>query len=53
MIDDIDDDEFNENYATDQSNSICPYCYGEMKWCDGCQMWSRVCCEEYGTCQCS
>jgi hypothetical protein len=31
----------------------CSYCGGQMRWCQGCQMWSRVCCEDYGTCQCS
>lgn len=33
--------------------STCPYCGGTMSWCCVCQMWSRTCCEEYGTCQCS
>jgi hypothetical protein len=29
----------------------CPDCGGQMVWC--CDMWSRVCCYEYGTCPCS
>lgn len=31
----------------------CPYCGGVMSWCSTCQMWSKVCCSEYGTCACS
>lgn len=31
----------------------CRECGGEMRWCGHCQKWSRVCCVEYGTCQCS
>lgn len=31
----------------------CPYCGGRMSWCSCCEVWSRTCCEEYGTCQCS
>ena len=31
----------------------CPYCGGQMVWCTGCEMYSQVCCEEYGTCECS
>jgi hypothetical protein len=31
----------------------CALCGGEMKWCDGCRMYSSRCCEEYGTCMCS
>jgi hypothetical protein len=37
----------------DEHDSTCPYCGGQMTWCDGCRMWSSNCCEEYGTCQCS
>lgn len=36
-----------------RSESTCPYCGGVMTWCSCCEMWSRTCCEEYGTCQCS
>ncbi|MBN1117790.1 MAG: hypothetical protein JXA77_11330 [Bacteroidales bacterium] len=35
------------------SESTCPNCGGTMHWCSTCQMWSRSCCVEYGTCQCS
>ena len=31
----------------------CPDCGGQMEWCDGCQMYTQLCCEEYGTCMCS
>lgn len=31
----------------------CPDCGGQMHWCSTCQVWSRSCCVEYGTCQCS
>jgi hypothetical protein len=31
----------------------CDECGGQMSWCDTCQMWTRNCCVEYGTCQCS
>ena len=31
----------------------CEECGGQMEWCDTCQMWSRTCCEEFGSCQCS
>lgn len=29
----------------------CPDCGGQMVWC--CDMWSQVCCHDYGTCPCS
>ena len=31
----------------------CPKCFGLMSWCSCCEVWSRTCCEEYGTCACS
>jgi hypothetical protein len=34
-------------------NNRCEVCGGQMSWCEGCQMWSRTCCDEYGTCMCS
>ena len=36
-----------------KSESKCPKCGGTMTWCSCCKMWSRTCCETYGTCQCS
>ena len=32
---------------------ICEKCGGVMSWCNTCQMWTRNCCTDYGTCQCS
>ena len=29
----------------------CPDCGGQMIWC--CDMWSQICCHDYGTCPCS
>lgn len=40
------------NYGR-KSDSKCPNCDGTMNWCSCCQVWSRSCCVEYGTCQCS
>jgi hypothetical protein len=41
--------------AINKSNRLhekeCPDCGGMMIWC--CDMWSRVCCYDYGTCPCS
>jgi hypothetical protein len=31
----------------------CYECGGQMIWCTICQMYTRTCCEEYGTCMCS
>ena len=28
-------------------------CGGYPTWCAQCRAWSRTCCVEYGTCQCS
>ena len=40
------------NYGRPSENE-CPNCGGQMTWCSCCQQWSRSCCVEYGTCQCS
>lgn len=37
----------------DQDDSRCEDCGGEMLWCDCCNMWTKTCCIEYGTCMCS
>jgi len=34
-------------------DATCPDCGGKMTWCSSCQCWTRTCCVEYGTCQCS
>jgi hypothetical protein len=31
----------------------CPSCGGKMAWCSICNVYSRVCCVDYGTCLCS
>ena len=33
------------------SESTCPDCGGVMTWC--CEMWSQICCHDYGTCPCN
>lgn len=35
------------------SESTCDHCGGIMTWCYCCQCWTRLCCVEYGTCECS
>jgi hypothetical protein len=34
-----------------QGDATCPDCGGTMVWC--CEMWSKICCHDYGTCPCS
>lgn len=36
-----------------EDGDTCPDCCGTMTWCDSCRMWSKTCCDEYGTCGCS
>lgn len=36
-----------------RGDNTCPVCGGQMTWCSTCQVWSRTCCVEYGTCMCS
>lgn len=31
----------------------CSFCSGYESWCETCQTYSRNCCVDYGTCQCS
>lgn len=31
----------------------CDWCGGEMQWCPICTEWTKTCCQDYGTCQCS
>jgi hypothetical protein len=31
----------------------CDWCDGEKQWCSVCQVYTRTCCVDYGTCQCS
>ena len=36
-----------------RGDGTCPDCGGQMSWCSCCQVWSKSCCVDYGTCQCS
>lgn len=36
-----------------RGTETCDNCGGQLSWCRSCQMWSRHCCTDYGTCQCS
>jgi hypothetical protein len=31
----------------------CDSCGGREQWCSCCQMWTKTCCVDYGTCMCS
>jgi hypothetical protein len=31
----------------------CFDCGGTKTWCEGCRMYTQLCCEQYGTCMCS
>lgn len=31
----------------------CPDCGGRMIWCTCCREWSKICCQDYGSCECS
>jgi hypothetical protein len=31
----------------------CDSCEGFMVWCSSCEMYTKTCCEDYGTCMCS
>lgn len=43
-----------EKRRRQRGNGIeCPDCGGIMPWCTACEMYTQVCCIEYGTCQCS
>jgi len=45
------DDDF--KYETHGDPSVCESCGGKMTWCTTCRVWSKKCCEEYGSCMCS
>ena len=42
-----------KSYGYYNTNSVCPYCGGQMTWCSCCEVWSSNCCIDYGTCMCS
>ena len=39
--------------ANKPRTAYCDVCGGQMVWCSGCEVYSRTCCEQYGTCMCS
>lgn len=41
------------NRTCKQPAEKCEDCGGEKKWCPVCYCWTKTCCVEYGTCQCS
>lgn len=53
--DDVSDDadEYEDVYTYDGDTKRCEDCGGEMKWCTSCNMYSKTCCDDYGTCACS
>ena len=40
-------------YEYEGDTKTCEDCSGEMVWCTSCNMYTKTCCQEYGTCQCS
>jgi hypothetical protein len=42
-----------DNYRENRRYRHCDWCGGQMQWCDCCQMYSNICCVDYGTCWCS
>jgi hypothetical protein len=56
-IDPEETDEEKQEYTKEQLGDMppeyCTWCGGTMAWCASCEMWTKTCCEDYGTCQCS
>jgi len=49
-----DDDYVYEDHEDYEGDYIeCPDCGGEMEWCNVCDMYTQICCIDYGTCWCS
>jgi predicted Zn-ribbon and HTH transcriptional regulator len=42
-----------DNERDENAGSDCSNCGGTRTWCEGCRMWTSLCCETYGTCMCS
>jgi hypothetical protein len=36
-----------------ETTETCESCGGQKKWCSTCLVYTKTCCVEYGTCQCS
>ena len=47
------DEDDDYRYETHGDPSKCEYCGGTLTWCETCKVWSRTCCESYGSCMCS
>lgn len=43
----------NEDGERVNESEPCDYCGGQMRWCSCCNMYTKTCCVEYGTCMCS
>lgn len=53
MNDDYEDDYDDDRYFEELDEDYCCDCGGIMEWCDCCAMYTKTCCEDYGTCMCS
>ena len=40
-------------YDYENEYAYCTDCGGQMTWCETCQMYTKTCCQEYGSCMCS
>ena len=38
---------------TKNSGKECPDCGGCMSWCTICDVWTKDCCQDYGSCLCN
>lgn len=41
------------NYDYQGDYMACDDCDGEMMWCTCCEVYTKTCCVDYGTCYCS
>ena len=42
-----------EKEYEESADPRCEDCGGEKMWCEGCRMWTKTCCTDWGTCMCS
>lgn len=42
-----------EELGYEGETAVCPDCGGLMEWCSSCEVYTQICCVDYGTCQCS
>lgn len=50
---DFQEKNMNDEQEWDAKTQRCDECGGLMEWCDCCEMWTQICCVDYGTCMCS